>query len=138
MYLIYMDKYINQILSKNEDMMLNNMLLNNPSHVYLKNVISYNKFKNKKYISDKNKLEEYIYKKPWNRLNSKIKKSKLLIYINKSILKVDNFEEIKHKLLDEFNNDNLNSSKKVTYDIISGMILNINGLIYKDNKYYYE
>jgi len=83
-----------------------------------------------------NKLNQYSYKKQWNRLQLCHKIIKLEEYCDTHIKNKKNKKEIKTKLLEMANDRLLNTKKMVEYDLFQEKIININCLEYKDDIYF--
>lgn len=80
--------------------------------------------------------DEYIYRKPWNKLNTIHKVIKIKEFINK--LESDDIEmkkKIKNKLIDMVKEKKLTKKTDINYDSVNGCILSIPVLQYKDSKY---
>ena len=118
---------------------------------YISDVISYKVHSNKPKVKKKNsnniqerlaKIDDFLYKRPWKKLDKIHKKIKLNEYLEKNLFNADeeNLNEIKKLLRNEFKNNKLNSAKKIFYDALSSKILGINGLDYnpETNKYSYK
>jgi hypothetical protein len=80
--------------------------------------------------------EDFVYKKPWNKMNIIHKKIKLDEYVNS--LDIDDLEMKKH-LKSQFatmlKNKKLTKKNEVEYDSINGKIISISSLKYKNNNY---
>jgi hypothetical protein len=80
--------------------------------------------------------EDFVYKKPWNKLNIIHKKIKLDEYVNN--LDIED-SEIKKHLKSQFasmlKNKKLTKKNEVEYDAINGKIISISSLKYKNNNY---
>ena len=140
---------INKILLDNEIFMLQSMIedcKNEEKIVYIKDILCYLQHKNnekdikrKEVKSDFNeritKIEEYLYRRPWNRLDDFHKKNKIEEYINNYLFNApeENINQIRSSLLEDLKNKKLNSAKTVTYDPASTTILKIADLEY-DNE----
>lgn len=81
------------------------------------------------------KIDNYMYKKPWNKLAPIHKKQKIKEYIQNYLFNApeDNLEKIKKKIMNDLEKKKLNSAKKVKYDPVGSVILNIQGLEYDTN-----
>ena len=80
--------------------------------------------------------DEYIYRKPWNKLNTIHKIIKIKEFV--STLSIDDIEikkNLKEKLVDMIKTKKLTKKNDINYDITNGIILSIPVLQYKDNKY---
>jgi hypothetical protein len=118
-------------------------------HTKICNLISYyeNINKNPKtlntYTSDIQKrlakIDDYVYRKPWNKLSKEQRLVKLKEFLNEFIKDATNSKVIKSKILDEFKKNKLNSAKVVNYEPFSSKIIGINNLNYdtENNKYVY-
>lgn len=140
---------INKILLDNEIFMLQSMIedcKNEEKIVYIKDILCYLQHKNnekntkrKEVKSDFSeritKIEEYLYRRPWNRLDDFHKKNKIEEYINNYLFNApeENINQIRSSLLEDLKNKKLNSAKTVTYDPASTTILKIADLEY-DNE----
>lgn len=83
-----------------------------------------------------NTSDDFVYKKPWNKLNSIHKVIKMKEFINN--MSIDDIEIKKHlqtMLIDTIKNRKLTKKNDVEYDNINGKILSIPTLQYKHNKY---
>ena len=77
------------------------------------------------------KIDEYIFRKPWNKLTKIQKEIKLKEFISRYfICNNENTNNIKNLLLEDFNNDKLNSAKIVNYDSFKSDIIGISRLSY--------
>jgi hypothetical protein len=80
--------------------------------------------------------EDFVYRKPWNKLNIIHKKIKMEEFVNN--LKIDDLEIKKH-LKNQFvmmiKNKQLTKKTDVEYDAINGKIISVPSLKYKNNKY---
>lgn len=80
--------------------------------------------------------EDFVYKKPWNKINIIHKKIKLEEFVNN--LKIDD-PEIKKHLKSQFitmlKNKMLTKKNEVEYDAVNGKIISIPSLKYKNNNY---
>ena len=87
------------------------------------------------------KIDEYVYRKPWNKLQKDQKLNRLKLFLNTYLIKdANNTKFIKKKIIDDFNNNKLNSAKVVNYEPFSSKIIGINKLNYntENNKYVYK
>lgn len=148
------EKRIDKLISINEIFMLESMIedcknedrLNN-----IKDILCYLQHKNsdskKKKVNEVksdikerlSKIDEYLYRRPWNRLDDIHKKNKLEEYISNYLFNApeDNIKQIRESLLIDLKNKKLNSAKTVTYDPASTTILNIANLDYDNEKCLY-
>ena len=139
------EKHFNKIILNQEKVMLNHMLEDcnsNNEIVLIEDILTYllhkNKPKNKsKHIKSDiqqrlSKVDEYLFKRPWNKLAPIHKKQKLEEYLQNYLFEAseDNLSEIKNKILNDFKKKKLNSSKKVNYEPVSSLIISIEGLVY--------
>ena len=88
-----------------------------------------------------NKIDEYIYKKSWNKLSKEQKKVKIVEFMNSFFIhKLDNVDDIKQKILKDLSINKLNSVNNVLYDSFSCKIIKINKLEYNKStpKYIYN
>jgi hypothetical protein len=80
--------------------------------------------------------EDFVYKKPWNKMNYIHKKLKLEEFVNN--LDMDDLEMKKH-LKSQFilmlKNKKLTKKNEVEYDATNGKIISIPSLKYKNNNY---
>ena len=76
-------------------------------------------------------LDEYQYKKSWNKLRDFQKKNRLEEYMNRITL--DDSDKI--KLFELLKDKKLNSNKSVEYNISDGILINIKCLVLENNKY---
>lgn len=85
-----------------------------------------------------NKIDEYIYKKSWNKLSKEQKKFKIVEFMNSFFIhKLDNVEDIKIKILKDLSNNKLNSVNNVLYDSFSYKIIKIKNLQYNKSMHKY-
>ena len=80
--------------------------------------------------------DEYIYKKPWNKLNNIHKIIKLKEFIN--TLHFDDIEmkkTLQIKLINMIKDKTLTKTTDINYDIVNGSIIAIPMLQYINNKY---
>lgn len=86
------------------------------------------------------KMDDYIYKKAWSRLNIEQKKVKLLEYLDTNLLGCsnENIKELKKVLLEALKQKKLNKKGKVSYDSKSGIILSLEDLYYDEEEKVYE
>ena len=80
--------------------------------------------------------DEYIYKKPWNKLNNIHKIIKLKEFIN--TLHFDDIEmkkTLQIKLINMIKDKTLTKKADINYDIVNGSIIAIPMLQYINNKY---
>ena len=85
------------------------------------------------------KIEDYAFRKPWNKLSKEQKLIKLKEFLNEFIKEATNSKLIKRKILEQFKKNKLNSAKVVNYEPFSSKIIGINNLNYdtENNKYIY-
>ena len=86
--------------------------------------------------TDTNYSEDFVYKKPWNKLNSVHKKIKMTEFVNN--LTIDDLEMKKHlkkQLVQMITEKKLTKKNDVEYDHINGNIISIPSLQYKNNNY---
>lgn len=85
-----------------------------------------------------NKIDEYIYKKSWNKLSKEQKKVKIVEFMNSFFIhKLDNVDNIKQKILKDLSINKLNSVNNVLYDSFSCKIIKINKLEYNKSTHKY-
>ena len=80
--------------------------------------------------------DDFVYKKPWNKLNSVHKSIKIKEFIN--AMSIDDIEMKKHlrnQLIDMIKKKKLTKKNDVEYDQVNGRILSIPALQYKNNNY---
>ena len=80
--------------------------------------------------------EDFVYKKPWNKMNIIHKKLKLEEFVNN--LDMDDLEMKKHlksQFVSMLKNKKLTKKNEVEYDAINGKIISIPSLKYKNNNY---
>jgi hypothetical protein len=80
--------------------------------------------------------DEYIYRKPWNKLNTIHKIIKIKEFV--STLSIDDIElkkNLKKNLVDMIKTKKLTKKNDINYDAVNGIIISIPILQYKDNKY---
>ena len=80
--------------------------------------------------------DEYVYKKPWNKLNSIHKIIKVKEFIDSlNTNDIDMKKKLKKQLVDMIKDKKLNKKTDVNYDINNGNIVAIPIIQYKDSKY---
>ena len=80
--------------------------------------------------------DEYVYKKPWNKLNSVHKIIKIKEFIdNLNTNDIDMKKKLKAQLVTIIKNKELNKKTDVNYDMRNGNIIAIPIIQYKDSKY---
>ena len=80
--------------------------------------------------------EDFVYKKPWNKLNIIHKKIKMEEFVNN--LSIDDLEIkklLKNQLVLMIKNKQLTKKNEVEYDAVNGKIISIPTLKYKHNNY---
>ena len=80
--------------------------------------------------------DEYIYRKPWNKLNTIHKIIKIKEFV--SNLAIDDIEmkkTLRDQLVEMIKTKKLTKKNDINYDIVNGIIQSIPILQYKDNKY---
>jgi hypothetical protein len=137
------EKHFDEIVLNQELLMLNNMLEDCKSEDkinLINDVITYIRHKNIKVEVKENKVEkkkfmvdDYLLKRPWNKLSQIHKEKKLEEYIQNYLFKTteENLVDIRQKIMSDFLKKKLNS-KKVNYDPLSTIILSIEGLDYNN------
>ncbi len=83
-----------------------------------------------------NYTEDFVYKKPWNKMNIIHKKIKLEEFVNN--LDIDDLEMKKHlksQFVSMLKNKKLTKKNEVEYDAVNGKIISIPSLKYKNNNY---
>ena len=86
--------------------------------------------------TETNYSEDFVYKKPWNKLNSVHKKIKMTEFVNN--LTIDDLEMKKHlkkQLVQMITEKKLTKKNDVEYDHTNGRIISIPSLQYKNNNY---
>jgi len=81
--------------------------------------------------------DEYIYKKPWNKLNTIHKIIKIKEFV--SNLAIDDLEmkkKLRDQLVEMIKTKKLTKKNDISYDATNGIIVSIPILQYKDNKYF--
>jgi CBS domain containing-hemolysin-like protein len=90
--------------------------------------------------SDNNNViysEDYVYKKPWTKLNSVHKIIKIKEFVSKLLIEDKNDKiELINRLKFLVKNKIITKKDKVNYDKLKGRIISIPDLIYKNKKYY--
>jgi len=121
-------EYLNNILIACNKLSLSCNKINN----LLNNLIS-----NKpQIILNNNEDLNYLYVKPWNKLNIIHKIIKIKEFIN--CLNIDNENEkivLQEKLIEYIKNNNLSKNNKINYDSINGNIISISCLSYENKKW---
>jgi hypothetical protein len=80
--------------------------------------------------------EDFVYKKPWNKMNIVHKKLKIEEFVNN--LDIDDLEIKKHlksQFVSMLKNKKLTKKNEVEYDPVNGKIISIPSLKYKNNNY---
>ena len=80
--------------------------------------------------------EDFVYKKPWNKMNIIHKKIKMEEFVNN--LSIDDSEIKKHlksQLVSMLKNKKLTKKNEVEYDATNGKIISIPSLKFKNNNY---
>jgi hypothetical protein len=79
--------------------------------------------------NDDNYSDDYIYKKPWNKLNIIHKKIKLIEFVNNMDIEDDQIKKhLKNQLVDLLKNKKLTKKSEVDYDSTNGHINSIPSL----------
>lgn len=86
-------------------------------------------------INDDN-IDNFYYKKPWNKLNIIHKKIKIKEYVNNLILTKQKKKILVDKLINLLNNKKLNKKNDVDYDTLNGKIITITILKCKNDDYF--
>lgn len=83
------------------------------------------------------KIEDYAYRKPWNKLTKEQRLIKLNEFLDDFIKDSLNSKIVKNKILEQFKKNKLNSANVVNYEPFSSKIIGINNLRYdtEKNKY---
>tara|TARA_Y100000590_G_C15599366_1_gene969370 strand:- start:549 stop:1043 length:495 start_codon:yes stop_codon:yes gene_type:complete len=81
-------------------------------------------------------IDDYYYKKPWNKLNIVHKKIKVREYINNLMLTKQKKKILIDKLINLLNNKKLNKKNDVDYDTLNGKIITISILKCKNDDYF--
>ena len=87
-------------------------------------------------INTETYTEDFVYKKPWNKMNIIHKKIKLEEFINN--LDIEDLEIKKHlksQFVSMLKNKKLTKKNEVEYDAVNGKIISIASLKYKNNNY---
>jgi hypothetical protein len=80
--------------------------------------------------------EDFVYKKPWNKMNIIHKKIKMEEFVNNlSIDDLDIKKHLKSQLVLMLKNKKLTKKNEVEYDATNGKIISIPSLKYKNNNY---
>lgn len=142
------EKRVNNILIDNETYMLKCMLEDCDDEAksnLITNVLNFIHHKNNQVKKKKNitsdigerlaKIDDYLYRRPWNKLDQIHKKNRLENYFENYLFDApkENIKSIKSKIMKDFNDKKLNTSKGVNYDPISSTIIGITNLNY-DNE----
>ncbi len=86
--------------------------------------------------TETNYSEDFVYKKPWNKMNIIHKKIKMEEFVNNlSINDADIKKHLKAQLVLMLKNKKLTKKNEVEYDSINGKIISIPALKYKNNNY---
>lgn len=81
--------------------------------------------------------EDYVYKKPWTKLNSVHKIIKIKEFVSKLLIEDhDHKKELIKNLKMLVKNKIITKKDKVNYDKLKGRIISIPDLVYKNKKYY--
>lgn len=81
--------------------------------------------------------EDYVYKKPWTKLNSVHKIIKIKEFVSKLLIEDKNDKiELINRLKFLVKNKIITKKDKVNYDKLKGRIISIPDLVYKNKKYY--
>ena len=81
-------------------------------------------------------IDEYYYKKPWNKLNIIHKKIKLKEFVNNLMIKRNEKKKLISDLIQLLNQKKITKKNEIDYDNINGKIISISLLKFKNNKYY--
>ena len=141
------EKHFNEVLLNQEKTMLSNMIedcRSNTEKGNIEDILTYVTHKNIKVKTKKvnsdiqsrlSKIDEYLFKRPWNKLELIHKEKKILEYFDKYLFECseENKNSVKEKVMNDLKNKKLNSVKKVNYDPVSTTILGIDDLKY-DNE----
>ena len=80
--------------------------------------------------------DEYIYRKPWNKLNTIHKIIKIKEFVsNLAIDDNDMKKTLRDQLVEMIKTKKLTKKNDINYDMVNGVIQSIPILQYKDNKY---
>jgi hypothetical protein len=80
--------------------------------------------------------EDFVYKKPWNKMNIIHKKIKLEEFVkNLDIEDLEMKKHLKSQFISMLKNKKLTKKNEVEYDPINGKIISIPSLKYKNNNY---
>ncbi len=86
--------------------------------------------------STETNADDFIYKKPWNKLNIIHKIIKMKEFVNK--LTIEDLEMKKHlksQLVSMLKNKKLTKKSDVDYDAVNGKIITVHSLQWKNNTY---
>ncbi len=80
--------------------------------------------------------EDFVYKKPWNKVNIIHKKIKLEEFVNNLAINDSQMKKhLKTQLVSMLKNKKLTKKNEVEYDAVNGKIISIPSLNYKNNNY---
>ena len=81
-------------------------------------------------------FDDYVYKKPWNKLNIIHKVIKIKEFINNIVINDPEIKKhLRTQLVDMVKKKKLTTKNDVEYDYINGKIISISSLQCKDNSY---
>lgn len=138
-----LEKYLNKEYYNNIKLYLNK----NNNHEYdniLNNYIEENNITNEIIESENLTITEsintmsddYIYKKPWNKLNIIHKKIKIKEFINNLNIEKKEKQNLINKFILLVNEKKITKKNDINYDEDNGVITSIPLLKHKNNKYY--
>jgi hypothetical protein len=81
-------------------------------------------------------VEDYYYKKQWNKLNIIHKKIKIKEFINNLMIQKEEKKKLINNLMKLVNDKKLIKKNDIEYDVINGKIISIPILKCNNNKYY--
>jgi hypothetical protein len=80
--------------------------------------------------------EDFVYKKPWNKMNIIHKKIKLEEFVNNLTIEDPEIKKhLKSQFITMLKNKKLTKKNEVEYDAVNGKIISIPSLKYKNNNY---
>ena len=124
--------YLNNLIKQAKKENINKNLIEKELSKYDKNEKSY--FESE---SDSAVLysDDFIYKKPWNKLNNIHKKIKIKQFVNNINASNENKTKLIKELIKMIENKSLTKNKSVNYDSLNGKIISIPNIKYDNNKY---
>lgn len=124
--------YLNNLIKQAQKENVNKNLIEKELSKYDKNDKSY--FESE---SDSPILysDDFIYKKPWNKLNNIHKKIKIKQFVNNINTSNENKTKLIKDLIKMIENKSLTKNKSVNYDSLNGKIISIPNIKYDNSKY---